>query len=176
MSIVTGEPGINVGTTLEPDMSHFRKEYDEKYEKRENKKGRAMIQRMFELLQEYDGRFEEQKEDTERRKVFKEFKSKSEPSQEDRRVLEDHILRHFNKTQQGEEARIKFRAKQQRNFTFAKMLSMFPNRLNHKTGIEVIKYLRTQKPGDGGLEVYMEALTDEAMEKVVEDALTALKL
>ena len=150
-------------------------EYDQKYERREKKKGRAMIEKMFEYLYSYDGRFEDSKPTSEKRNAFRKFKF-SEKTLDDWRNFEDFILDYFDKGDVGFAARNSFTIKEKKNFCFSKMLEMFPKRLDHKKAVEVMKLLRLQHSEAGNsLEDFLNTLCDDEIKSTIEQALTALK-
>lgn len=126
---------------------HNLDEFDSKYKDREGRKGRAMISKMFQMLEEYQGQFEKEKdEDDHIRKVFRNFISDTE-NDENRLKFEDEILKYFGKLDEGNQVRqeftLKAKAKEDKNFSFKLMLEWVPELAgDHRKGIQVVKDLK----------------------------------
>ena len=126
---------------------HNLDEFDSKYKDREGKKGRAMISKMFQMLDEYQGQFEEEKDEEDHiRKVFKKFIFDIE-NDESRLSLEDEVMRYFGKLDEGNQVRQQFRlkakAKEDKKFSFKLMLEWVPELTgDHRKGIQVVKDLK----------------------------------
>ena len=150
---------------------HRKKEFDEKYHKRESRKGRAMIQRLFELLDDYEGQFEDKKD--EGHLVRMAFKDKAEN-------LEEFILNYFSKSDEAAKIRETSKAKfdARKKLDFMEMWSWFPDKLDAQKGVLVVKHLRQKFAGGSHQEfnLWVNQVPEERLKEEVANVVEELNL